>query len=330
MRRSISVFKTGYKPTLDSSAFSATNANAINANKASNAPIVTRIIPQSLDTKEHVIKYGLSTLMAPLAPFWFFSVNANHRAVVTNFGKYKETIPEGLHWRSPVGLKSQSVFVGKVSHDLKKSTIVDSNGNPVNVSGTVNYSIVDPEKYVINIDSNSRYLNNQAEIVLKRVTSEYPYESKSGESLTKEGKLISNRMTTELQKLVEVAGIQIDEFYLTDIKYAPEIATHMLIRQRALAYVDAKDTIGKASVGIVKQIIEDVENTCNVTLSNDRKGQIIDHLLVVMTSETGVQPVMNLDSSQEIQHQSNGSTNDLSSNMSNRLDDMKEFIKKLE
>ena len=102
MRRSTSVLKHGYKPTLE------TGATAIStsaANKSSTVPIVTRIVPQILDTKETVIKYGLSALVAPLAPFWVLTVNVNHRAGLTNFGKYKETIPEGLHWRTPVGLK---------------------------------------------------------------------------------------------------------------------------------------------------------------------------------------------------------------------------------
>lgn len=252
--------------------------------------------PQELSGVESLIKYGLSTVIFPTAPLWFFTVPNNRRAVVTNFGKYRETLPEGLHWRSPIGLDFKNVFIGVKSHDLKTSRIVDSNGNPVDVSGTVNYRVSEPEKFVVNINANEQFLNNQAEIVLKRVTSEYPYESKTGESLSKDGKLVSERMTTELQKLVDVAGITIDGFLLTNMCYAPEIAQSMLIRQRALAYVDAKDTIGKASAGIVQQIITDVESKCNVKLSEDRKGQIIDHLLVVMTSESGAQPMIPLTS----------------------------------
>jgi regulator of protease activity HflC (stomatin/prohibitin superfamily) len=253
--------------------------------------------PQELSGVESLIKYGLSTVIFPTAPLWFFTVPNNRRAVVTNFGKYRETLPEGLHWRSPIGLDCKNVFIGMKSHDLKTSRIVDSNGNPVDVSGTVNYRISEPEKFVVNINANEQFLNNQAEIVLKRVTSEYPYESKTGESLSKDGKLVSERMTSELQKLVDVAGITIDSFMLTNMCYAPEIAQSMLIRQRALAYIDAKDTIGKASAGIVQQIITDVESKCNVKLSDDRKGQIIDHLLVVMTSESGAQPMIPLGSS---------------------------------
>ena len=254
---------------------------------------------QKLNEVESIIKYGLSTIIFPSCPLWFVTVPNNHRAVITNFGKYQETLPEGLHWRSPIGFELKTVFVGKKSHDLKTSTIVDCNGNPVNVSGTVNYHVSEPAKFVININADGNFLKNQAEIVLKRVTSEYPYESKTGESLSKDGKLVSDRMTSELQKLVDVAGITVDSFLLTNMCYAPEIAQSMLIRQRALAYVDAKDTIGKASAGIVQQIINDVEGKCNVKLSDERKAEIINNLLVVMTSETGVQPVIPLSNNKD-------------------------------
>lgn len=286
---SISLSSTYFRQC--SSQSSKTSANDINTNYD--------VVPHSLDLKESIIKYGLTTIGFPLAFLnGWFAVGANHKCVITNFGKYSETIPEGLHWRSffATGMNTP-VFIGKQTYDLTLSKIVDKNGNPVVVSGTVNYHINNPEQYIINIGGNINYLHNQAEIVLKRVTSEYPYESKNEECLIREGQSISARMTNELQKMVSVAGIHIENFYLTDLSYAPEIAQQMLIRQRALAYIDAKDTIGNASVDIVKQIVEDTESKCNLQLDDITKRHIISQLLVVITSETGVQPVLTLGNS---------------------------------
>ena len=272
---------------------------AIQVNSIGSIRSLSSFKPQELNSTETLLKYGLSVVLFPSAPFWFFTVPNNRRAVVTNFGKYVETLPEGLHWRTPIGLSYNNVFIGKKSHELKTSKIVDSNGNPVECSGTVNFCISEPEKFVINVNADEQYLNNQAEIVLKRVVSEYPYESKTGESLSKDRNLISDRMTSELQKLVDVAGITIDNFVLSKMNYSPEIAASMLIRQRALAYIDAKDTIGRASAGIVQQIIEDVETKCNVLLSDERKGEIINNLLIVMTAESGAQPVIPLSNNKD-------------------------------
>jgi hypothetical protein len=266
----------------------------------------TEIIPKSLNFSEVVVKYGVGCMFSFASPFWFFSIPANHKAVMTNFGKYKETLSEGLHWRVPIGLKSHNVFIGKVTHDLKKSRIVDGNGNPVIVSGTVNYSVRNPEKFVINIGCDKHYLTNQAEIVLKGVASTYPYESNDGDSLTKEGMQISEKMKEELQKTVEVAGIKVDGFYLTDVNYAPEIASQMLVRQSADAYMDAKNTIVNASIGIVNGVIDGIEEQSSFALSDERKGSIVENLLVVLTSETGVQPVLNVGNSDDGITENNG------------------------
>jgi regulator of protease activity HflC (stomatin/prohibitin superfamily) len=185
--------------------------------------------------------------------------------------------------------------MGKRTLELDKSKIVDSNGNPIIVSGTVNYSVVEPEKYMINIETDQKhYVKNQAEIVLKKIASQYPYESNTGDSLTKEGEQISRRMKEELQKKLNVTGVKVEDFYLTDINYSSDISQQMLIKQRAQAYIEAKETIGNASVEIIKDIINGVEKECNIKLSPDRKERMIGDLLVVITSETGVQPVLNI------------------------------------
>lgn len=270
-------------------------ACSASAFKAGCSLIKRSISTQELSTTEIVLKIGCNIVVAPISLFaGWVKVKPNHRGVVTSFGKYRETISEGTHFRSPVGFSWYEVFVGNRSQELPKTKIVDQNGNPIVVSGTVNYSIDKAEDFIFGVNGDTSYLKNQAEIVLKTVASEYPYESQEESCLIREGKLISNQMKNELQNLVHCAGISVKGFSLTDISYSPEIAQQMLIRQRALAYIDAKDTIATASVGIINKIINDVEEKTQVVLTNDQKGKLINDLLVVMTGESGAQPVINV------------------------------------
>lgn len=253
----------------------------------------TRLPKQELNVSETLLKYGCNGITFPITAFsGFLTVKKGYNAVITNFGKYHGTVPEGLHWRAPVFANFESVFVGRQTHDMQDSKTPDTNNNPVIVSGVVNYNIEYPENYVFNIGSDEEYLPSQAELVLKRVVSQYPYESSDGRCLTKEGDEISKIMRDQLQEKVDIAGIKIHDFNLTDVYYSSEISQAMLIRQRAQAYIDAKATIGNAATDIVKDIIKAVES--DITLSREAKEKLIVNLTTVITSETGASPVLNL------------------------------------
>lgn len=248
---------------------------------------------QELSMREIFLKYTCNGVTFPVSSFFgFLTVKKGYNTVITNFGKYHRTVPEGLHWRAPIFADQQSVFVGRQTHDMQDSKTPDANNNPVIVSGVVNYSIRYPEEYVFNIGSDEEYLPSQAELVLKRVVSQYPYESNDGRCLTKEGDEISEIMRDQLQEKVNIAGIEIHDFNLTDVYYSSEISQAMLIRQRAQAYIDAKATIGNAATDIVKDIVKAVES--DVTLSQEAKEKLIVNLTTVITSETGAAPVLNL------------------------------------
>lgn len=256
-----------------------------------------RIQPQALDAKESVIRYGLGTVVSPLylIGLGWFDVPKNHVNVLTCWGKYSETVRDGLHFRVPIGLGSHRVFVGQQSHKMPESKIVDANGNPIVVSGIVNFEIANPEKFVFNINQDNNYVHNQAEAVLKRVVSKYPYETRDADqvSLKNETQEINEEMQTELEKLVSKAGVKINEFYLTDMNYAPEIAQQMLIRQQAKAYIDAKNEIANAGVMIVKDTLEQLRKE-NLKINEETESQLVNNLLTVIASGNNVQPTMPL------------------------------------
>jgi len=67
---------------------------------------------------------------------------------------------------------------------------------------------------------------------MKQVCSRYPYESDDPNQpdLKKEAMNISNEMIETLQRKVNVAGINISSFELSDLKYSSEIAKAMLVK----------------------------------------------------------------------------------------------------
>ena len=97
-----------------------------------------------------------------------------------------------------------------------------------------------------------------------------------------------DEMKTSLQTEVNIAGVTVDNVFLTDLNYAHEIAQQMLIKQQAEAYIEAKSAISKASVDIVDDIVKKVGSD----LSDKDKSELIKYLLTVIASGNSVQPTL--------------------------------------
>lgn len=251
---------------------------------------------QNLSIIESTVKYGIGAVISPmyLLGIGWFSVPQNYKGVIQHFGKYKDTFDSGLHFQIPVSVKYTNIFTGMQSYKLPRSKIVDSNGSPLIVSAIFNYHIQYPEEYVFNI-SNENYLFNQSEAVLKKVVAKYPYESTNGEpSLKDETDEVNALMKKELQSLVNIAGVVVDEFYLTDLNYASEISQQMLIRQQAKAYIDAKREISTAGVEIVGDTLKQLSKL-GFEVSAPTKEKLISNLLTVVTSGTSVTPTLSVE-----------------------------------
>ena len=100
-------------------------------------------------------------------------------------------------------------------------------------------------------------------------------------------------MKHELQKLVDHAGIEIVNVYLTDLNYAPEIASSMLIKQQARAYIDAKTEIAGSSVGIIKETLDNIKKI-GIDLDETTKSRLVSNLVTVIASGNSVQPTISV------------------------------------
>jgi SPFH domain / Band 7 family len=114
--------------------------------------------------------------------------------------------------------------------------------SPLVVSGIVTYEVVDSRRAAIDVPSAHQYVLTQAPAVLKRVISQFPYDSDNPDlpCLRKEPQAVSALMKETLQDRVKVAGVRIESFAINELSYAPEIAHSMLRRQQAGALIEAR------------------------------------------------------------------------------------------
>merc|ERR1711865_34278 len=88
----------------------------------------------------------------------------------------------------------------------------------------------------------------------------YPHESRNNEpSLKTEANSLRQALMSSLQERVDVAGVVIVNFEFNDLAYAPEIAQVMLVRQQAVALLDARTVVAEGAVGIAANTIAGLE-----------------------------------------------------------------------
>ncbi len=264
-------------------------ASTFNSSKTYHEPSV-----QTQGLLEMFLVVGLSIIFPPILLFGFFVVNPREEIVVLRFGKYVTTLKEqGIRWIHPVGRTLHRISTRDTTLDIPSETVVEQNGNPIQISAVVLYRVADTVKASLHVEDYRKFLNDQAGAVIKRVSSLFPYESGNADTpcLKKESDVVTKAFIRELQEAVDPAGIEVLMVRLNDLTYAPEIAQAMLMRQQALALIDARKTIVDGAVLIVRDAVTQL-NGAGFDLDAADRDQLISNLLVVLCSGERAQPVL--------------------------------------
>eukprot|EP00933_Yihiella_yeosuensis_P030766 TRINITY_DN24345_c0_g1_i1.p1 TRINITY_DN24345_c0_g1~~TRINITY_DN24345_c0_g1_i1.p1 ORF type:complete len:307 (+),score=52.58 TRINITY_DN24345_c0_g1_i1:107-922(+) len=233
-------------------------------------------------------------------PFWICScqtINVNEQAAVISWGEYVGSISTpGLQIVNPVGVEFRKISTAKKALDLKDLKCTDGRGNPVLVSGNAIYRLCSAKKATVDIENVESYISEQAPMVLRRVCACYPYESKTGPSLrghngADEDHTVSIQLRKALQETLWDAGAEVLKFDLTDLSYAPEIASSMLQRQQAEAMVEARQMVVQSAVQISSNAINQMKKLGH-QISPQGEERIISNLLTVICSDKGAQPTV--------------------------------------
>lgn len=227
-----------------------------------------------------------------------FIVSPREEVIVLNFGKFEKTVStEGLHWAQPIGRELRRIPTQDITLHVPTSTVVEKNGNPILISAVVVYRVEDTRKAALDVENFRRFIEDQAGAVIKRVSSQFPYESPdhSQPCLKSESVAVTDAYLRELQKAVDAAGIRVVNVQLNDLTYAPEIAQAMLMRQQAMALIDARKTIVEGAVAIVGDAVDRLKEA-GLDVSPQQREALIANLLVVLCSGDRAQPVLQVQS----------------------------------
>ena len=202
------------------------------------------------------------------------------------FGKFVTTLTtQGIRWIHPVGRTLHRISTRDTTLDIPTTTVVEINGNPIEISAVVLYRVEDTYKAALHVENYRQFITDQAGAVIKRVAAQFPYESADSDKpcLKKESDSVTEQFISELQEAVNPAGIRVLGVRLNDLTYAPEIAQAMLMRQQALALIDARKTIVEGAVEIVRDAVEQLQGA-GLEVQPDDRDQLISNLLVVLCS----------------------------------------------
>lgn len=249
---------------------------------------------------EILVVVAVTLCFPPILVFGFFVVNPREELVVLRFGKYEGTISEeGIRWTHPVGRSLRRIPTRDLTLHIDRATVVERNGSPIQISAVVVYRVENTRKAALDVDNFNQFITDQAGAVIKRVSARFPYESpeKSEACLKSENEEVTAAYIAELQKAVEPAGIRVLGVRLNDLTYAPEIAQAMLMRQQALALIDARKTIVEGAVAIVHDAVDRLHKA-DLDLSPAQREVLISNLLVVLCSGEHAQPVLQVQASQ--------------------------------
>ena len=98
-------------------------------------------------------------------------------------------------------------------------------------------------------------------------------------------------MVAELQEDASVIGVHVQRMCIVEARYAPEIASSMLMQQQANAMVSARKAIVQGALGIVKDALKEFPD-----ISLDSRERLINNLLVSLTSHSAPTPVIPMQS----------------------------------
>ena len=181
----------------------------------------------------------------------------------------------------------------------EKQKINDKLGNPIIIGIVVIWRVTNTAKAVFNVDNYKEFLSIQCDSALRNVVRLYPYDiSEDGDgveekSLRGSSQEIADILKEEIQKKVEIAGLEISEARITHLAYAPEIAAAMLQRKQASAIIDARKLIVEGAVGMVEMALNKLGENDIVTLDEERKAAMVSNLLVVLCGNKDAQPIVN-------------------------------------
>jgi regulator of protease activity HflC (stomatin/prohibitin superfamily) len=224
-------------------------------------------------------------------------VQPNEAKVLTFFGTYIGVIrDQGLWATVPFTLK-KGVSLRVTNFNSERLKVNDLEGNPIEIAAVVVYKVSDSAKALFDVENYEKFIQIQSETGIRHIASRYAYDTfESGENtltLRQNSDEVAEVLMHDLQKRLDVAGVDVMEARIMHLAYSSEIASAMLQRQQAQAVLSARKVIVDGAVGLVKAAIDQLTEQDIVDLDEEKKAQMVNNLMVAIVSEKGTQPIIN-------------------------------------
>lgn len=227
----------------------------------------------------------------------FSIVNPNESNVLVLFGAYKGTIKEnGFWWVNPFFSRTKiSLRARNFNSELIK--VNDKLGNPIMIGIVLVWKVSDTFKSAFEVDDYTHFVDIQSEAAVRKLAGHYPYDNledeKAAITLRSGGEEVNHVLEKEITERLLIAGIEVIEARINYIAYAQEIAGAMLKRQQATAIVAARTKIVEGAVGMVELALSELSKKQIIELDEERKASMVSNLMVVLTADKDVSPVVN-------------------------------------
>ncbi len=227
----------------------------------------------------------------------FVIVNPNESSVLILFGAYKGTIRKnGFWWVNPFFSKKK-ISLRARNLDSAPIKVNDKIGNPIMIGVVMVWRVRNTYNAAFDVDDYVHFVDIQSEAAVRKLAGHYPYDNfeqeKAEITLRSGGEEVNQMLEDEISERLSIAGIEVMEARINYIAYAQEIAGAMLKRQQATAIVAARTKIVEGAVGMVEMALESLAEKEIIELDDDKKATMVSNLMVVLTSDKDVAPVVN-------------------------------------
>lgn len=224
-------------------------------------------------------------------------VQPNEAKVLTFFGTYLGVIRDQGLWATVPFTFKRSVSLRVMNFNSEKLKVNDLQGNPIEIAAVVVYKVRDAAKALYDVENYVKFIQIQSETGIRHIASRYAYDSlettEDALTLRQNSDEVAEVLMYDLQKRLDVAGVDVIEARIMHLAYSSEIASAMLQRQQAQAILSARKVIVDGAVGLVKAAIDQLAEQEIVELDEEKKAQMVNNLMVAIVSEKGAQPIIN-------------------------------------
>jgi len=227
----------------------------------------------------------------------FMTISPNQSAVLTLFGKYKGSVLDnGFWWTNPF-MKKQKISLRARNFNSDTIKVNDKIGNPIMIGAVVVWKVMDTFKAAFEVDNYEHFVMVQTDAAVRKLAGIYPYDNFEDENakltLRDGSEEVNKQLELEISNRLRIAGIEVLEARINHLAYSTEIAGAMLKRQQAVAIIAARTKIVEGAVSMVEMALDQLSEKGIVEFDNERKAQMVSNLMVVLTSDKDVSPVVN-------------------------------------